>query len=383
MPEPLYLDHAASTPLDPEVLRTYTEALAHFANPSSQHSLGRRAAEALSDARERVAALAQCPSEAVVFCASATEANHLAVLGHLQKHSHGRVALAATEHASLRDLKDHPWAHGRITMLPVDAGGQVQSSCLEDLAQNLPVSLLSVAAVNHETGILQELPRLRDYCQAHRCLLHSDASQALSSRSLKHLLEAADGVTVSGHKIGAPRGSAALIGFTSQQLSALFRGGSQQGGMRAGTEDVAAAMALGAALERQEAQLETHAAALRDSRDQLQRAILGAFPEVIVHGAEQRRAPGHLCLSFPGLRSQALLEILDMNGLCASAGAACQSQEPKGSAVIFAMTGRSDWAQSSIRFSLGQPLTEEAIKKVLAALKAGHEHLSRIRGSLS
>lgn len=379
---PIYLDHAATAPLHPEVFKAYQNAYARGAqfNPSSPHSQGQQSKSLLENARQRVAHYFEVPKEAIIFTSGATESNHLALwsLASTLKDSQSLIT-SATEHPSvLAALDSQPYSNSQLCPLPSHSDGTLELSRLVKALEQDP-GLVSVMAANNETGVCQDIQGISKLCKDHSVPFHCDAVQAIPYLSGPDLAQRCDLITLTGHKLGSPRGIGALIvSDPSVELRPLFRGGDQELGRRSGTENVAGAVALAAALELGLRPWE----ALEESRNQLEQRLKKALPSVVIHGESSRRLPGFCCFSVADVVGEALLRWLDGRGIAASTGSACSTGRKTASPVILAMTGDTALARSSLRLSFAEPLEESMQKHVVTTIKEGIEHLRRVQGSI-
>ena len=357
--EPIYLDHAATTPVRPEVLEAMLPYLGSttFGNPSSSHRFGRAARAGLEQARREVAvALGAEPSQ-VIFTSGGTEADNLAIVGAALAARHqGRpmvVAVSAVEHKAVLAAAHHvEHLGGECHTLPVSVDGQLELPALER-ALARPASVVSVMWVNNETGVCQPIEAIAERCHGHGVLLHTDAVQAFGKVPLDIKTLTCGLLTISGHKIGAPKGIGALIVRERKAVEAIIHGGGQQFGIRPGTENVAGAVALGRAATLAVEERAAESPRLAGLRDRLVEQLRAAVPDLVVHGECAPRAPHILNVGIPGTDSEALLMHLDLAGVAASGGSACSTGAVEPSHVLTAMAVPRPLALGSIRFSLG------------------------------
>ena len=352
----LYLDHAATTPVRPEVLEAMRPYLAEeFGNPSSHHVVGERAAAALDEARERVAAVLGMRRGDVVFTAGGTEANNLAVKG---------ISLAAFESRGARHVVTTPIEHESVlasatylsrfhgfdvTLLPVDGTGRVDPS---DLAQAIrdDTAIVSVGLANNEIGTVQDAPALSAVARRRRVPFHLDAVQAAGWLPLR--ATGADALSLAGHKVGAPKGTGALAVRGRIPLEPLLHGGGQQRGRRSGTEPVADAVALAVALELAEDERTRHAGRVSAVRDRFIARVLALVPSARLTGHPVERLPGTASFTFAGTSGEAVLLELERRGIVSSSGSACAAGSDDPSHVLLALGIRPEVAQTSVRFTL-------------------------------
>jgi cysteine desulfurase len=368
---PVYLDHAATTPVRSDVLEAMLPYLnsGSFGNPSSSHRFGRAARAGLEQARKEVAAAVGAEPSQVVFTSGGTEADNLAVIGAaLAARHHGRpmlAAVSAVEHKAVLAAAHHI-AHlgGEEIVLAVDSDGLLDQDALEAALTRSP-AVVSVMWVNNETGVRQPVEEIASRCAAAGVLLHSDAVQAFGKVpvALKDL--PCTLLTISGHKIGAPKGIGALIVRDRKAVEAIIHGGGQQFGIRPGTENVAGAVALGRAAALAAAEQSTESARLAGLRDSLIERLRAVVPDLVVHGVAAPRAPHVLNIGIPGTDSEALLMHLDLAGVAASGGSACSTGAMEPSHVLTAMGVPRALALGSIRLSLGHETRAEDLDRAV------------------
>jgi cysteine desulfurase len=362
----IYLDHAATTPVRREVLEAMLPFYGErFGNPSSAHAFGREARAGLEEARERVAAALGARRAEIVFTSGGTEADNLAVLGRarwaLGESGSAVVACSAVEHKAVLASVAQAAREGAIAiMIGVNGDGRVELDAVDEVLKQKP-AVLSVMWVNNEVGTIQPVDEIASRCAEANVVFHSDAVQAVARVSVR-VRPGIGLLAVSGHKLGAPKGIGALYVRDGVQLVSSQHGGSQEHGVRPGTENIAAAIGFAKALELAVAERESEAARLRALRDQLQRALLDALPDIIVNGAAAERAPHILNLSVPDAEQDALMVSLDLEGVAVSTASACQSGATEPSHVLVAMGKNMDNA-AVIRISLGKNTTADEIAK--------------------
>ncbi|MCX8073414.1 MAG: cysteine desulfurase [Candidatus Binatia bacterium] len=373
----IYLDYNATTPVRSEALSAMWPYLREaYGNPSSVHALGSAARVAIEDARATVAATLGVTPPEVIFTSGGTEANHLALWGTAWVQRPGVILSTPIEHSSvLRPLEwlvDQGW---EVRWLKLSTDGLVDLNFLER-ALTSEVRLVSIGWANNEIGTIQPLQEIHTICRAHRVWLHTDAVQTVGKIPLGEL--PADLVSVSGHKFGGPKGSGVLVVRRGVRVQPLLRGGGQERGLRAGTENVAGIVGLAAALEVSVAEVATFAEKTGRLRDRLWNC-LQAIPGVQRHGAVGAHClPNTLMVTFEGVTSDTLVAALDLEGICVSAGSACAAGAAEPSHVLLALGVPHPLAAGAIRFSLGPDLTEAAIDFVAASVA---EQVARIRGS--
>ena len=400
MPARIYLDHAATTPVRPEVREAMLPFLGEdaFGNPSSAHAVGRAARAAVERAREQVAAAVGADPGQVFFTSGGTEADNLAVLGAVQAASDKpgaragdavvHVVTSPTEHHAVTAAVHEAERRGAFaTFLPVDRNGTVDLAALGRVLESRGAAgapaLVSVMWVNNEVGTLQPVPAIAERCAAAGVAFHTDAVQALGKVpvSLTELPWAA--VSLSAHKIGGPKGVGALLVKDTSRFAARQRGGSQQRGFRPGTENVPGIVGFGRAAELAAAELAGHAAAWGAMRDALESAILERVPDAVVHGAAAPRAPNILNVSAPGTDSESLLMHLDLAGVAAASGSACTTGSVEPSHVLLAMDVPADLAAAGVRFSFGALSSPDQIPRVADTYASVVAKVRKLRRVLS
>jgi cysteine desulfurase len=373
----IYLDYNATTPLHEEVLEAMSACLGGPpGNPSSLHWYGREARALREEARERVAAAVGCRPEEVLFTSGGTEADNLALRGVVARGATGPILAPATEHEAilhtLGALERQGVAH---RLLPVDREGRPDGEALrEGLAGG--ASLATVMAANNETGVLADLEAIGSTCRDAGVLFHTDAVQCFGKVPFHFRNLPVDLASVSGHKIGGPKGVGALIVRDGLELPPMQTGGSQERGVRPGTENLPGIVGFGKAAETAVERLESEGRRLAALRDHLERGLRASFPEALVNGAGAPRLPNTSNVSFPGRDGESLLIALDLEGIAVSTGAACHAGAAEPSHVLLAMGRTREEAGSSLRFSLGSRSQESDIVGVL-------ETLPRIRSRLA
>ena len=362
----IYFDHSATTPLDRRVLDAMAPFLGGaFGNPSSLHHEGRVVRQAVDEARAQVAALIGAEADEIVFTASGTEADNLALIGAVRASgTPGHVVTSAIEHAAILETCRFLASSGtKITHLPVDSDGLVRhSDLLRALQSN--VTLVSIMAANNVVGTLQPIEELAQLTKLHGVLFHTDAVQAGGKIPLDVNRLQVDLLSLSAHKLHGPKGVGALYVRKGVALSPIVFGGGQERGLRSATENVAGIVGFGAAAEIAREGLTEETTLLRRFRDQILRQVTAELPECYLFGHPIERLPGHLSLGFRGQEHQvgSLLAVLDTAGIAVSAGSACSahhSGEPSG--VVLAMGYDAEHARGLIRISLGRFNTQEEV----------------------
>jgi cysteine desulfurase len=355
-----YLDWNATTPLRPEAAAAMSAVLARCGNPSSVHRWGRAARQGVEHARSAVGALLHAPAEGVVFVSGGTEANHLALLGS----GCDRILVSAVEHASV--LRAVPEAE----RIPVDHDGVVTLDTLDRLLSDDPrPALVSIMFANNETGVVQPVAAISAIARAHGALFHCDAVQAAGKISLDAGAIGADLVTLSAHKLGGPLGIGALVVTGELELTPLLRGGGQERGRRAGTENLVGIAGFAAAAAAAAEEIAVYDC-VRELRDALEAGVLSVAPEAAVLAAGAPRLPNTAAIAMPGVSAETQVIALDLDGVMVSAGAACSSGKVGPSHVLEAMGLGPDLVGSTIRVSLGWNSSEGDVAHFLRAWTA-------------
>lgn len=326
MPNPIYLDHNATTPVAAEVSDAMCEALKNvYGNPSSGYSHGQAAATAVADARRAVAALIGGHSEELIFTGCATEANNLALLGVARAFTDKRhLIISAVEHpavmAPARYLESQGW---RLTIVPVDQYGRVSAEAVAD-AVTPETALVSIMLANNEVGTLQPVSEISRLLNGRDILLHTDAAQAVGKLPVNVEELGVDLLTVAGHKFQASKGIGALYVRKGTPIRNVLFGAGHEQGLRPGTENVPAIIGLGAAAQLASQRLASRDDRLRSYRDQLHERLRSAIPGLALNGPPEHRLPNTLNLSFPGVTGKAVLAAAS-DTVLASVGSACHS----------------------------------------------------------
>jgi len=379
----VYLDNAATTPVDPQVVHEMMDFLQEdFGNPSSIHYYGQRARAAVDRARHQVAELINARPNEIVFTSGGTESNNLAIRGLVEANEkYGRhVVISAIEHPAVTSVCDDLETEGfSVTRLPVYDNGLVH---VEDVQAAIcdETVLVSVMTVNNEIGTIQPIEEMGRHVRTLRAAgrkiwFHTDAVQAIGKVSVDVEEIGCDLLSISGHKIYAPKGIGALYIRRGTRLHSQNIGGRQERGIRGGTESVPNIVALGKASELAAANLDATAAHLFSLRQRLENAIAERFSGTNLNGDRDRRVPGISNVSFAGVEGEALLIHLDMRGIAVSTGSACSSGSLEPSPVIRALGVDEDRARGAIRFSFGQTNIPDDVEYLLEALGPAVETL--------
>lgn len=375
---PVYLDHAATTPLSAEALAVMTRELARTGNPSSLHGAGRRARRAVEDARETLAAAAGAHPSEVIFTSGGTEADNLAVKGLFwarrdEDARRTRILCSAVEHHAVMDtvewLEKHEGAD--VVWLPVDSDGKVRLEAVKQEIERDPgsVALVTVMWANNEVGTIQPVTEIVELAKPHGIPVHSDAVQAFGSIPVDFRGSGLSAMSVSGHKLGGPVGVGALFLGRAVKLTPVQHGGGQERDVRSGTLDTPAIAAFAAAAQAVTANLAAERERLSLLRERLISGVRESVPDAVLRGAPgDGRLPGNAHFTFPGCEGDSLLFLLDLAGVESSTGSACTAGVPRPSHVLLAMGLDEDTARGAQRFTLGHESTDADVEVLLTAL---------------
>ena len=382
----IYLDHNATTPVEPAVLDAMLPYFsADFGNAASIHTTGQRARSAVETAREQVAVLLGARPQEIIFTSGGTESDNHAVFGIVRnapgatKHivttqiEHEAVlnACQALEVAAVSGARDEGAAHGKIevTYVAVDSNGLVDPEAVRD-AIRPQTALITVMHANNELGTVQPLEEIGRIAAQNDIFFHTDAVQSAGKIPLDVNALAVDLLAISGHKFYAPKGIGALYIRGGTRLRQLLYGGHHQRGFRPGTENVPGIVGLGKAAELARLSLAEDAQRVSALRDELQRQLLGRIPHAHANASGAPRTPNTTNITFPGIEGEALIIALDLKGLACSTGAACSSGAVEPSHVLTAIGLSAEDARASIRFSLGRHTTQQEISAALEIVPA-------------
>lgn len=383
MPDPIYLDHSATTPVRPEVLEAMLPFFGpRFGNPSSTHRWGREARVALDEARERLARALGASADEICFTSGGTESDNLAVLGAWRALRHSRPVVVSTpiEHkAVLGAVHEIEAEGGTARLIEVRPDGRVDEASF-DAAIGDDVALCSIMWVNNEIGTVQDVPSLAATAKARGALFHTDGVQALGKVPIDLRSVPVDYLSISGHKVGAPKGIGALYVRRGAPITPLLYGGTQDRGRRPGTENVAMSVGFARAVELAVSEREAECVRLERLRDALEAALLAKVPDAVVHGRGARRAPHILNISVPGTDSESMLMALDLQGVACSAGSACQSGSIDPSHVLAALRVPHELASAAVRLSFGSLSTEAHVTRVAELFPALIAKARRLSG---
>ena len=364
----IYLDHAATTPLSPAAFKAITSQLQELGNPSSLHTHGRATRKALEDAREAIAAQVGCLPSEVIFTASGTEANNIALKGlwwNGKAQGKSVVLISAIEHHAILDpahwLETHEGAE--VILAPVNVHGVVDLEFIKDLISKRgdEIAVISIMHSNNETGVVQPVQEI--VALAGQIPVHTDAVQSFKKIPLNYKELGVTALTLSAHKVGGPLGIGALILRRAFEIPALLHGGGQEREIRSGTLNAPSIVAFSAA-----ATESYPSAAVQTLRDDFITALRTAIPDAYVNGEASQRLPGIVNVTFPGTQSDTLLLLLDNAHVSASTGSACSAGVHEASHVLLAMGHTEASAQSSLRFSFGAASTQADVDYVMSVL---------------
>jgi cysteine desulfurase len=365
----IYLDYSATTPLRPQARRAMEPFLDEaFGNPSSVHALGRDARLAVEDARRRLLATLGVGEGQLVFTGSGSEADNLAIVGFARRNPGGRIIRSSIEHKAVIAATKALQADGYdVHIAPVDGRGVVNMAVMEQLVTGAEGrTLVSVMWANNEIGVVQPVSEIAELCHANDAIFFSDAVQAFGKVSVAPMDVGVDMVALAAHKIGGPKGVGALVAPQTIDLEPVVHGGGQEGGLRAGTENVAGIAGFAAAAEAAAEEREGEAARLSSLRNRLEAGILSELPEIVINGSyAAERLPNVLSVSVPDVDIEGLLTSLDLEGICVSSGSACTTGSVEASHVMQAMGREGDLAANTIRISLGWGTDAEDVEYVV------------------
>lgn len=368
---PIYLDYNATTPVDPVVVEAMLPYLStHFGNPSSTHRYGHIAHQAVDNARQQVAGLLHCSSNEIIFTAGGSESDNLAIRGVAlaRRTSGNRIITQVTEHpAVLNTCRALERLHGfRITYVPVDGAGRVSPAGIEAAIDEQTI-LITIMHANNETGTLQPIAEIAEIAHRRGVLMHSDAAQSVGKIPTQLDELPVDLLTIAGHKVYAPKGIGALYVRQGLQLESIIYGGGQEAGRRAGTENIAYIVALGAACMVAQEQLVESQERLRQLRDLLQRRLEASLPgSVHLNGDANERLPNTLNISIDRVIGEEVLAAT--TGVASSTGSACHEGNTDPSPVLLAMGLTRETALGALRLTLGRWSSEEEVEQAATLL---------------
>lgn len=380
---PVYLDHAATTPVAAEVAEAMAPFLSErYGNPSSLHSAGAAARHALEEARAGIGEALGADPDEIYFTSGGTEADNWAIKGMCLPRLGDRphILVSAVEHHAVLHSALSLRALGvDVEIIPVDSSGRVAPQDVEQRIRPGTV-LVSVMAANNEVGAIQPIAQIGAVCQAHGVAFHCDAVQALGQLDLDVQRLGVDLLTVSAHKVYGPKGVGALYVRRGTRIAPLLDGGGQERQLRGGTHNVPGIVGMHAAVRASVSRATEERVRLTTLRDRLIGAVLERVPDARLSGHPVERLPNNAHFCFPGIEAEALLLALDADGICGSAGSACSSGSVEPSHVLLAMGMERETARGALRLTLGRATTEEQIDYVAARIVANVGELRRLRG---
>jgi cysteine desulfurase len=382
----IYFDNNATTPLDPQVLQVMLPFLQdQYGNPSSAYSFGRTAAKAVATAREQVAALLQCDPSEIIFTSCGTESDNSAIQSALlidpdRKH----LVTSKVEHSAIIRQAEALARRGyEVTWLDVDSSGMINLNALKEAIRK-DTAIVSLMWANNETGVLFPIEEAAEICRSKGTIFHSDAVQAVGKISLDLSRLPINFLSLSGHKLHAPKGVAALYVNRRTRFSPYLLGGGQENKRRGGTENTASIVAFGHAAELASAALKEEIGRVKALRDRFEEGMVETVSSVQINGDRTRRLPNTSSLAIEGVDSEGMLMLLDQRGICCSAGSACTAGSLEPSHVLKAMGFSSERARGSLRFSFSRFNTEAEVEQALQIIPKAVEKLrSMSRGFLA
>jgi cysteine desulfurase len=376
----IYADNNATTQVAPEVLE---EILPYFhdlyGNPSSMHSFGGQVAGRLREGREKVARLIGATPGEILFTSCGTESDNTAIRAAIASHPHKKhIVTTRVEHPAVKNLCEHLGRHGyRVTFLPVDRHGRLDLEHLHKVLSS-DTAIVSIMWANNETGVIFPIEEIAQMVREMGIVFHTDAVQAVGKIPIDMGQIPVDMLSLSGHKLHAPKGIGALYVRKGTKFSPFLIGGHQEGGRRGGTENVASIIGLGKACELALEHLGEENERVKSLRDKLENGILKRIPSAMVNGDREHRLPNTTSISFEYVEGEAILLMMNEFGICASSGSACTSGSLEPSHVLRAMGVPFTAAHGSIRFSLSIYNTEEEIDFIIEKLPAIIERLREL-----
>ena len=371
MSELIYLDHAATTPVHPDVLGAMMPYFSiQYANPSTLYGFGREAREAVEVARDNVAALIGADSKEIFFTSGATESDNWAIMGiaaALEGKGNHIITSAIEHHAVLGTCEVLKRRGYDLTILPVDGSGMVNPIDVRSEITDQTI-LITIMHSNNEVGVIEPIAKIGAIAREKGILFHTDATQSVGKVPLNVDELKVDLLSLSGHKLYGPKGVGALYVRKGTRIQPYLHGGAQEGSKRAGTHNVPGIVGLGKAAEIAQATMSEESARLTALRDRLIGGILTKIPDSQLNGHPTRRLPNNVNVSIAGAEGESMILMLDMNGICVSSGSACTSGSLAASHVLLAMGLPHELAHGSLRLTLGKDTTDAQVDKVLAVL---------------
>ncbi len=376
----LYFDNNATTQIDPQVVEEMLPFLREqYGNPSSAYRLAKTVRAAIETARERVAALLGCEPSEIIFTSCGTESTNAAIHSALRMdRDRQHIVTTRVEHsATLKTCEGLAKRGHAITWLDVNSDGQIDLGELERAITD-ETALVSIMWANNETGVIFPIDEIARIVREKGAAFHTDAVQTIGKVPVKLADMPVSFLSLSGHKLHAPKGVGVLYANRRLKYAPFITGGSQENGRRAGTENVTHIVALGKACEIAAKNIEHEATAVRAMRDAFENGVLAAIPGALVNGDRVNRLPNTTSIAFPGVESEAMLMLLDQRGICCSAGSACTTGQHEPSHVLRAMGCDDTRARGTLRFSFGRFNTMEQVSQALEVLPEVIEKIRRV-----
>lgn len=382
----VYLDHAATTDVLPEVIEIMAAQLAQVGNPSSLHGSGRAARKSVEIAREKIANSLNCLPGEVIFTAGGTEADNLAIKGlfwlrNSQDSKRNKIVISSIEHHAVLDpaMWLETMNDAEVVFVRVDSLGRIDINHLREIVENSPeeIALISIMYANNEVGTVQPIEEIVEIAKPHSIPVHTDAVQVIGSMPIDFKSSGLDALSLSGHKIGGPMGIGALILRREFKPVPVLHGGGQEREVRSGTIPTHLIVALGEAVGIACGRVSEHKSRLSELRNKLISAVEENVPDAVLNGDRINRLPGNAHFSFPGCEGDALLMLLDAAQVECSTGSACTAGIPQPSHVLLNMGISEDVAVGSLRFTLGRTSNEKDIEQLAKILPETVERARR------
>ena len=377
----IYLDNAATTPISASVYSNMLSCMQEvYGNSSSLHSFGREAMATLENARETIAKSIGAKASEIIFTSGGTESNNLAIKGfaYANKDKGNHIIVSSIEHASILEACKDLEADGfDVTYLPVDKNGVVRYVELIKAISSKTI-LVSIHAANNEVGSIQPLQAISEYCRTKEIAFHTDAVQAFGNMELDVVKNKIDMMSISAHKVFGPKGIGVLYVKKGIKIKPLLSGGGQEMGLRSGTQSVSLAVGMATACKEATENLEKNIQSLKNIRRYFLRKVKEQIPCVELNGHPRERIPGNANLAFEGIDAEALVMLLDMNGVAVSTGAACSAGSVKPSHVLLAMGQTEAEARSSVRFTFSKNITPGEVDRAVEILAKQVKKLRKI-----
>ncbi len=364
----IYLDHAATTPVDKEVIEEMLSFFNEkFGNPSSLHSWGREAKKSMEDARERVANLINADAGRIIFTGSGTESDNLAIKGTAFYHGKGHIITSKIEHPAVLETCKYLEKKGfKITYLPVDRHGLIDIETLENEIREDTI-LISIMHANNEIGTIEDIEKIGKIARKHNIVFHTDAVQSAGKIEIDVKKIGMDMLSLSSHKIYGPKGVGTLYIREGIKIEPILHGGGHEKGLRSSTENVAGIVGFGKACELAKNRLVKDSEKMKKLRDKIMKNTI-EIPEAYLTGHPEKRLPNNASFYFKGIEGESLVLLLDSKGIAASTGSACSSKKLEASHVLLAIGVKPEDAHGSLRITLGRENEEEEIDYFLEVL---------------